>query len=265
MSWASACPLALLLSGPLIQHFWQGLFLLPAALSAMVLVLLIPLPHRPLHLPADHPDRPPEAALPRLRRLLLCSRWMLLYSYAAIYVLAPLMPDVFRRLGFAVEYSTAMSGLLDVVRFVSFVLLNFTIFWHNRAWPLVTCLFCLPLGVVLALSGYNTATVLGGEVLFGLAAGMVYYSALYSAMVVKNASVDAGGVHETLIGLGFAIGPAAGVLGTFLIPLLARTNLPAAIGMPAQIVAILAGLAPLFVICTMGAVKALWPQRRLSA
>ena len=36
---------------------------------------------------------------------------------------------------------------------------------------------------------------------------------LWLALVVKNASVDAGGVHEGLIGAGFAIGPTMGLIG----------------------------------------------------
>ncbi|HYP90435.1 MAG TPA: hypothetical protein VEQ59_19820, partial [Polyangiaceae bacterium] len=36
------------------------------------------------------------------------------------------------------------------------------------------------------------------------------------AQVVQNASVDAGGAHEALIGLGYALGPGAGLIGTAL-------------------------------------------------
>ena len=40
-----------------------------------------------------------------------------------------------------------------------------------------------------------------------------YTASLYYALVVKNASVDAGGAHEALIGLGFVLGPVAGLVG----------------------------------------------------
>ena len=55
-----------------------------------------------------------------------------------------------------------------------------------------------------------------GELLFGAAAGFLYTAALYYAQVVQNASVDAGGAHEALIGLGYALGPAAGLIGSAL-------------------------------------------------
>jgi hypothetical protein len=46
--------------------------------------------------------------------------------------------------------------------------------------------------------------------------GVTYHLALYYALVVKNAAVDAGGGHESLIGLGLALGPAVGLLGEYL-------------------------------------------------
>ena len=55
-----------------------------------------------------------------------------------------------------------------------------------------------------------------GELLFGTAAGFLYTAALYYAQVVQNASVDAGGAHEALIGVGYALGPGAGLVGTAL-------------------------------------------------
>ena len=58
--------------------------------------------------------------------------------------------------------------------------------------------------------------MLVGFVVFGVGMGMVYYTALYYAMAVGRAEVDAGGVHEALIGVGYTIGPAAGLLGTAL-------------------------------------------------
>jgi hypothetical protein len=52
-----------------------------------------------------------------------------------------------------------------------------------------------------------------GEAVFGWCNAFVYTAALYYALVVKNGSVDAGGAHEALIGLGFAIGPGSGLIG----------------------------------------------------
>jgi len=66
------------------------------------------------------------------------------------------------------------------------------------------------------MSGYSLGVVILGEVVFGVFVGVIYHLALYYALVVKNAAVDAGGGHEGLIGLGLALGPAVGLVGEYL-------------------------------------------------
>lgn len=46
-----------------------------------------------------------------------------------------------------------------------------------------------------------------GLVLFGFGAATVYAAALYYAMEVGAAEVDAGGTHEAMIGVGYSVGP----------------------------------------------------------
>jgi hypothetical protein len=48
---------------------------------------------------------------------------------------------------------------------------------------------------------------------FGAGLGVVYHAALYYAMSVGLAEVDAGGTHEALIGGGYALGPLVGLGG----------------------------------------------------
>jgi hypothetical protein len=74
-------------------------------------------------------------------------------------------------------------------------------------------MIALPVGFFMVILGDNLTVVIVGEILFGFAAGMSYSSAMYCAMVVKEASVDAGGGHEAMIGLGLMIGPLAGLAG----------------------------------------------------
>ena len=88
--------------------------------------------------------------------------------------------------------------------------------WHGRKLPILLAIAALPVGFALVLLGPGIASVIVGEVLFGAAAGFLYTAALYYAQVVQNASVDAGGAHEALIGLGYALGPGAGLIGTTL-------------------------------------------------
>jgi hypothetical protein len=44
--------------------------------------------------------------------------------------------------------------------------------------------------------------------------GLTYYAALYYALAVGHAEVDAGGNFEALIGLGYCVGPLLGWPGT---------------------------------------------------
>jgi MFS family permease len=62
-----------------------------------------------------------------------------------------------------------------------------------------------------------------GLVCFGLGMAAIYCGAIYYAMEVGSAEVEAGGAHEALIGVGYTAGPlcglAAGALVSFgLIP-----------------------------------------------
>ena len=51
-----------------------------------------------------------------------------------------------------------------------------------------------------------------GLVLFGAGTGITYYAALYYAMAVGQAKVDAGGTHEAFIGGGYIVGPIVGLI-----------------------------------------------------
>lgn len=83
----------------------------------------------------------------------------------------------------------------------------------GRRAPLWLGALGLPLGFGAIVFGSSLYTVVLGEVGFGVLAGVTYYAALYYALVVKNASMDAGGAHEGLIGLGLVRGPGVGLVG----------------------------------------------------
>lgn len=214
VAWAAPVPLAVAVSGPIIASAnpWM-LFAAAAALNVITLAIMRPLPFRPIHLAIDHPERLPATEISRYHALLASSRWMMLSSYALLFLLAPLMPRIFEDLGLTVAQATNGAALLDVVRLVAFAVLGYAAAWHGRVAPLVAVLVGLPLGFCCVLFGDSLLLVLAGEVLFGAMVGLTYYAALYYAMVVKDASVHAGGAHEGLIGGGFALGPMVGLIG----------------------------------------------------
>ncbi|MES1177373.1 MAG: MFS transporter [Myxococcales bacterium] len=217
ISWALSTAPALFLAGLLITSgFPWLLFVVAAVLFALVLLSCLAFPQAPPHFDEEHPARPPSALLERYRGLLVAARFAMLGSYMMMYVLAPLMPEIMRNVGFGTAAAARAAGVLDIARLASFLGLFVYAGWHGRKTPIFFAILALPIGFGSALFGASAFSVLSGEVLFGAAAGFLYTAALYYAQLVENASVDAGGAHEALIGVGYALGPSAGLVGTAL-------------------------------------------------
>lgn len=252
VSWALSVPLALVTVGPLVEHWPAGLFLVPACVNLVALGLVWPLVRRPLHLLATSEHRPSQQQIARLEALLTSNRWLMLASYSTLFLLAPLLPRVLSDLKVSAALSPGLSGLMDVMRLMAFIILGVWTGWHGKLWPVMASMLIMPISLFMTLFGGHLGIVLAGEVAFGLSAGLVYYASLYYAMVVVNASVEGGGAHEGLIGLGFALGPAAGLASVWLQPVLHSELLGAAVG-----------IGPLLAACTVGACLPLWRARRL--
>ena len=217
IAWSGAIPLGLAATGLMIHWLTPESFvLLSAAIYALSLGVVTRLPRVPRHLQADHPARPDASKLARYRSLMIGSRWAMLGSCSMMFLLAPLMPGLFAGFGYGVGWSPTLSSVMDVCRFGAFISLGAWAGWRGRRLPLGLAATGLPIGFLLVLFAPDTAVAIAGQAVFGACAGQVYFIALYHAMVLHNASVEAGGHHEALIGLGFALGPAIGLGGTAL-------------------------------------------------
>jgi len=93
---------------------------------------------------------------------------------------------------------------------------------------------------------------------FGMAAGFSYTAALYYALVAENASVDAGGAHESLIGIGIGLGPLSGLAGQLLIG--AKVPFSDADGL-GHFVALTLTTLPIIAVCTTGSPRSLFRLR----
>lgn len=218
VTWATAGFVAIGITGLIVGTGVPSLFFwLPALLNVGAIVLTLRLPERPLHLEHGHPDRPVETELRSMRALLGSARWSMTGSYALLYVLAPLMPSLLAGLELPVTLATPVASVLDAVRVVTFGALGAITAWHGKRAPMWLTMAALPLGFLLILLGDSLPLVILGEVIFGVAAGFAYTSALYYALVSENASVDAGGAHESLIGIGIGLGPLSGLAGQLLV------------------------------------------------
>jgi predicted MFS family arabinose efflux permease len=247
VAWSLSVPISIGVVGPILAVRAVGVFWLAAAINVATVLLALRLPPRPDYLEQPHPEALDRADLRRCNGLMVSSRWLLLLGYSTMWILATLFPRIFDDLGYQVA-GTALSGVLDVIRMGAFIVLQVWVAWHGRRWPIVVGMIGLPIGFLLAVSGVNLPVVLAGEVVFGLSIGVVYYAAIYYAMLVKNASVAAGGGHEGLIGLGFAVGPLAGLGGVALYAC-------GAVGSPFW--GTMLGALPVVLLCLTGALRAL--------
>lgn len=251
IAWSLAVPIGVAITGPLIASGWAGSFFLAAALCHVVsLGLFVRLPARPAHAAPDDPEQPDPQRLRRYTALMIGSRWSMLASYALLFLLAPLLPHITKQtLGLPTQWATVAASVMDWVRVATFAAMSVLTFWYGRVAPLLVAILLLPVGFGMVLFGQTLGVVLAGEVIFGLVGGLVYYAALYYALAVKNAAVEAGGVHEALIGGGFALGPLCGLIG------LGFTNLTGS-----YVEGMLLGAAPLAALCAFGGA---WPLVRL--
>lgn len=257
VSWALSVPLGMAAAGKLIAiDFWPlPLFAAGALVNLISIGIILTLESNPVHLSHDSPHRPAASELSRLHRLLTSSRWSMFTSYMLLFLVTPLMPAIFKSMDYTVETSAVLASLVELVRAATFIAMLFTAAWHGRPSGLFFSAIAMPIGFLLMLfgtklpvffEGQPLVAVLTGELIFGVAAGFAYYAALYYAMIHANASVESGGAHESLVGLGFAVGPAIGLMGYGLAGVLGN-----------EVHGMLAIVAPVLLICLWGAVRPL--------
>jgi hypothetical protein len=211
--WMTAVTLPLLLMPPILEHHaeWAiGAQALSNVLSVAVLAWFAPQPghHDPL---LAHAHVPMEYGL-----LLRCARALLPMSYVLNAALSPILPYRFHEIGADVQAETPATATWMLVRVVVMAAMWRAGFWHGRWGTLLLAGLSMTGGFAVVVLAPSLPLMLAGFAVFGLGMGISYYAALYYAMSVGRAEIDAGGTHEGLIGLGYTIGPAAGLAGTAL-------------------------------------------------
>ena len=244
--WMPATLLPMFLMAPFIEHY---------ARLALVLMIatnfgcLLTLPYFRPNPKAHGSEAPLEEAGPRYRFLLRSSRYLLPTSYVLISVLSPLLPYRLEALGVPIAWQTPLTSIWMGARVVIMIVLWRLAIWHGRWSTLALAGLTMSAGFVLVVLGPNLATVATGLAFLGLGIGATYYAAIYYAMAVGHAEVEAGGTHEALIGLGYTLGPVIGWAGLGL-------------GGPAMVVALTAGL---LLGAGQRACRPYWEERRQPA
>lgn len=212
--WMAAVTLSMLLMGPFLATGHAEWIL--AALAA----LFVAAAAAALALPASPPPHAEDSAslhtTAQYPRLLASCRVLLPTSYLVVGAISPLMPYLLDHVRAPLASQTPMTSLWMLARIAVVAVLWRSGFWHGR-WSTLLVATVLLLGGFGAMVLADSMLTMGlGLVAFGTGQGIVYYASLYYAMAVGRAEVDAGGTHEALIGLGYAVGPALAFGGSLL-------------------------------------------------
>jgi len=212
--WSIALVVSFWLMAPLLKNHPFLILSVLGGLQLVMLGLLCWFPRCPPRHQQEHLEEPPAVYRP----LLTAFRFQLVSSYLVLAALSPLLPIVEDKLGVDVHWKTPIASAWLISRVLLFIVFERWHGWHGRWWTPWT-------GMALMLVGFSAcmlspmagelglATLMGGLILMGIGIAMTYYGALYYAMAVGNAEVDAGGKHEAVIGLGYTLGPLLGLVG----------------------------------------------------
>jgi hypothetical protein len=213
LTWMSAVALPLLAMGPLLEHYarWSIGGMAFASLAALAPIVLF------TRKPQEHDlERAGTHVQPEYPMLLQSARILLPLSYVLNSAMSPILPYRFEAIGVDIWWETPTTATWMVVRVLALIVMMRMAFWHGRWGALLAGAVAMTVGFGLIVAGANLLLMLTGFACLGTGLGIVYFAALYYAMSVGHAQVDAGGKHEALIGSGYAVGPVAGLVGTAL-------------------------------------------------
>jgi len=210
INWMVSVGACLLLMAPLYatgHTRWAMVAVLP--ISVLSIVCLRFLPREPAPHGTELHDAPDS-----YRPMLAGARVLLPTAYIVVGAISPILPYAIDALAIDPAWRTPLGSLWLLARAAAVCVLAVTHFWHGRWQGLVIAALALTGGFTMAAFAPNTITLVIGLVALGIGHGVLYYSALYYAMRLERADVDAGGTHEALIGLGYVVGPGAALVGS---------------------------------------------------
>ncbi len=174
----------------------------------------------------DHEPHPPV-----YEKLLVTFRILLPLSYILHTALQPFLPSAMTTLGISLTWQPIVASVFAIGRAVTFGIAGQFHAWHGRwSTPIVGGILLL-IGFTAALlspllgndgptpetSWIGICVLCGGLAVFATGMALNYTAAIYYAMAVGNAEVDAGGKHEALIGVGYTVGPLCGLVPSYAI------------------------------------------------
>jgi MFS family permease len=168
--------------------------------------------------PAVHKEEEHEPHPPVYRKLLVTFRLLLPLSYIVSSTLGPYLPEVMRTLDVKPSLQTDLAAVWFTARVLMFLIFERWQGWHGRWYTAIVGGGLLMLGFAACVLGDRIATrgealfiLISGLAMYGIGMAVIYSAALYYAMEVGKAEVQAGGKHEALIGAGYTTGPLVGL------------------------------------------------------
>jgi hypothetical protein len=232
--WSGTGAITVALAGLLLKYWPAGNFIIPGTWHAVMAGLLLwSMRREPGDGTVDAGDEDaapaapyPEPELLRVRTLALwMSRLALPATFVVISSLLAAMPTLPLIQRLDPRTRTVVASVWMAARWLAFLSLGATVWWHTRPRALLTA-------ALLLLAGFLAVTLrpewLPGsphvatapwlawmvfwQIVLGAALGLIYAASLYFGMVLSDGSTEHGGYHEALIGAGTVLGPGAGAL-----------------------------------------------------
>ena len=225
ITWAVNNAVAFFIGGLLVEKLgYQSIFYIPLALMLLQFALVFWLQKIQPDELATHLKKPVVAAgkndrTPARAKNFQRMAWLANpFAYIAINTLIAVLPGVAHKFNLSPMFAGFVCSLWCFARVFTFVALWQWTGWHYQFRWLLAAFGLLMASFTVILVVPNLAVVLAGQILFGHAIGLIYYSSLFYAMDAHDASSEHGGIHEAAIGIGNCVGPAAGAAALWLAP-----------------------------------------------
>jgi MFS family permease len=228
VTWAGAGAFAYFTGGAMIERWGiRSMYLVPAALLILQFVLALVLEKETRKANSGTIPLPPE---PRTDETVIAEKhnhapaflkmaWVANpFAYLGCNTVIAIIPTLAHNLKLSAMMAGFSCSIWLFVRAGSFVLLRYWPNWHYRFDLLVTAYVAMIGAFAVILLVPNLWVLIGAQVVFGLAHGLIYYSSLFYSMDVGEAKGEHSGIHEAAIGAGNGGGPAIAALALWLWP-----------------------------------------------
>ena len=138
------------------------------------------------------------------------------FAYMAGNTLVAVVPSIAAKVGLTIEQAGQLMALWYIVRTLTFTILWQWHGWHYRITWFFSAFVLLIVGFVSVMITQQIWILVVGQIIFGWATGLLYYSSLFYAMDGSETKGEHGGIHEAFIGLGIGGGPAISTLALWI-------------------------------------------------